>query len=179
MYIGLNWPIINAIQIRGIALIGILSATITAAKLILSFIPNVEIVTLLFIVYTVVFGVRRSLLISIIFSTTEILIYGFSTWLLGYYLVWPLLILLTGLISKRLESEYAYAIVAAIFGYTFGLLFTIVESLFYGIAYGCVYWLRGIPFDLIHGTSNFIIILILYKPIVSTLVKLERPYYHV
>lgn len=164
-------------KIRDIALIGILSATITAGKLVLSFIPNVEIVTLLFIVYTVVFGVRKSLLASVIFSTTEILIYGFSTWLLGYYMVWPLLILLTGLISKRVESEYAYAIVAAVFGYAFGLLFAIVESFFYGIAYGWVYWLRGIPFDLIHGTSNFIIVLVLYKSIVNILAKLKGIYY--
>ena len=86
-------------KIRDVALIGILSATITAGKLVLSFVPNVEIVTLLFIVYTVVFGVRKSFLASVVFSTTEILIYGFSTWLLGYYLVWPLLIIVTGLMS--------------------------------------------------------------------------------
>src|SRR5699024_5547665 len=128
---------------------GILGATITAGKLVLSFIPNVEIVTLLFIVYTIVFGMRKRLLVSVIFSTTEILLYGFSTWLLGYYLVWPLLIIVTGIVNRSTESEYAYAIIGAIFGYAFGGLFAIVESIFYGLTYGWVYWLRGIPFDLI------------------------------
>ncbi|NLJ97984.1 MAG: hypothetical protein GX320_01775 [Tissierellia bacterium] len=164
-------------KIRDVALIGILSATITAGKLVLSFVPNVEIVTLLFIVYTVVFGVRKSFLASVVFSTTEILIYGFSTWLLGYYLVWPLLIIVTGLMSKKMESEYVYATIGAIFGYAFGALFAIVESIFYGLAYGWVYWLRGIPFDLIHGTSNFIIILVLYKPMINILTKLKASYY--
>lgn len=166
-------------RIRDIALIGILSAIITAGKLALSFIPNVEVVTLLFIAYTMVFGYKKALLIAVVFTTTEIFIYGFSTWLLGYYLIWPILIMVTELLKKRAKSEYGYAIIGAIFGYTFGFFFAVVESLFYGVAYGWVYWLRGLLFDLVHGTSNFIIILILLKPIVDILNRLKRTYYGV
>lgn len=164
-------------KIRDIALIGILSATITAGKLALSFVPNVEIVTLLFIVYTIVFGYKRIFFTSVVFTTTEIFIYGFSTWLLGYYIVWPMLIMITGLMKEKIKSEYGYATIGAIFGYAFGMFFAIVESFFYGRAYGWVYWIRGIPFDLIHGTSNFIIILVLYKPITDVLMKLKKSYY--
>lgn len=166
-------------KIRDIVLIGILSATITAGKVALSFIPNVEIVTLLFIVYTCVFGVKKSLFISLVFSTTEILIYGFSTWLIGYYIIWPMIILTVGLVKKRLRSEYVYATIGGIFGYAFGIFFAVLESFFYGISYGWVYWIRGLPFDLVHGTSNFIIILVLYKPIVNLLIKLKKSYYQI
>lgn len=166
-------------KIRDIVLIGILSATITAGKVALNFIPNVEIVTLLFIVYTCVFGVKKSLFISLVFSTTEILIYGFSTWLIGYYIIWPMIILTVGLVKKRLRSEYVYATIGGIFGYAFGMFFAVVESFFYGISYGWVYWIRGLPFDLVHGTSNFIIILVLYKPIVNLLIKLKKSYYQI
>lgn len=164
-------------KIRDIVLIGILSASITAGKLALSFIPNVEIVTLLFIVYATVFGVKRSLFISMIFSTTEILIYGFSTWLLGYYIIWPMIILFVGIVKESLKSEYTYATIGAAFGYTFGAFFAVIESLFYGMAYGWTYWIGGLPFDLMHGTSNFIIILVLYKPMVKLLTKLKISYY--
>jgi len=154
---------------KDIALIGLLSASITAGKLVLSFVPNVEIVTLLFIAYTVTFGLKRSLLVSFIFSTTEILIYGFSTWLLVYYIIWPSLIIITSLMSKRVKSEYGYAILGSLFGFSFGFIFAIVESLFYGISYGVVYWVSGIPFDLIHGVSNAIVILLLFKPLVKVI----------
>lgn len=166
-------------NIRDIVLISILSASVTAGKLVLSFIPNVEIVTLLFIVYTVVFGTRKSLFISLVFSTTEILIYGFSTWLIGYYIIWPLLILAVSLLKRKLRSEYVYASIGAFFGYSFGFFFALFESLFYGLAYGWTYWLRGIPFDLMHGTSNFIIIVILFKPMVKLLERLKAEYYGV
>lgn len=166
-------------KVKDIVLIAILSASLTAGKLALSFIPNVEIVTLLFIVYTSVFGLKKSLFISLIFSTTEILLYGFSTWLLGYYLIWPLLIILTSILNKFIKSEYGYASLAALFGYLFGFFFAIIESIFYGLAYGLTYWINGIPFDLIHGTANFIIVLILYKKMTNLLTELKINYYNV
>lgn len=166
-------------KIRDIALIGILSASLTAGKLALSFIPNVEIVTLLFIVYASVFGTKKSFFISLVFTSTEILLYGFSTWLLGYYIIWPLLVLIISIVRNRLKSEYAYATIGAIFGYLFGMFFAVIESFFYGISYGWVYWINGLAFDLVHGTSNFIIILILYKPMNNLLTKLKESYYQI
>ncbi len=150
---------------RELVLLGLFSAALTAGKLALSLIPNVEIVTLLFILFTVTLGVKKTLLISFVFVTTEILIYGFSTWVLIYYLVWPLLIFLTAGPGRLVKSEYGYAIIAGLFGLSFGLFFALGESLFYGVAYGFTYWLRGLPLDLLHGVSNFILTLVLWKPL--------------
>ncbi len=167
----------NKLSIQDIALIGLLGATLTAGKLALSFIPNVEIVTFLFIIYTITFGVKKTILASIIFSTTEILIYGLATWLLGYYIIWPLLIILTSLIHKKFNSEYIFAVLAGLFGLFFGLFFAIVESIFYGYMYGISYWLRGIPFDIVHGVSNFIVTLLLFKPINKMLQSQHEKYF--
>ncbi|HLV09631.1 MAG TPA: hypothetical protein VKY40_05445 [Halanaerobiales bacterium] len=158
-------------KIRDIALVGVLSATITAGKLALSILPNVEIVTILFIVYTIVFGIRKTLMVSIVFSTMEIFIYGFSTWFIAYYFIWPLLIFLTNAVKDKIKTEYGFAFIGGIFGLSFGLFFAIFESFFYGMFYGISYWIKGIPFDIVHGVSNFIIILILYKPLLNVLEK--------
>jgi len=149
---------------RDIVLIGLLSATTTAGKAALSFIPNVEIVTLFFIVFASSLGLKRSFFITIVFNATEILLYGFSTWVIGYFIIWPLLILITSLISRKIRSEYGYAVVGGLFGLFYGLFFAITESFFYGPAYGFAYWINGLTFDFVHGASNFIIILLLYKP---------------
>ncbi|MGO1371563.1 MAG: hypothetical protein ACTHVE_06865 [Senegalia sp. (in: firmicutes)] len=158
-------------KVRDIVLIAILSATLTASKMALSFVPNVEIVTLLFIIYTIVFGFKKTMFVSIIFSTTEIFLWGFNTWLLGYYLIWPLIVIVTGLISKTTRNEYIYAILAGVFGLSFGLFFSITESIFYGVGYGITYWVRGLLFDIIHGFSNFVLVLILFKPIKNVIEK--------
>lgn len=162
---------------KELVLISILSATLTSGKLVLAFIPNVEIVTLLFIVYTLVFGRRRALMVSVVFTTTEVLFWGFSTWLIVYYLVWPVLILTTSALRSRFKNEYGLAVIAGLFGLTFGFYFAVVESFFYGLSYGAVYWLRGIPFDIIHGASNFITVLLLQKPLTTLLTRLSKNYF--
>lgn len=152
-----------------ITLIAILSASLTAGKLVLSVVPNIEVVTFLLITYTVLFGFKRAIMTSLVFVTTEILIYGFGTWILGYYIIWPMLVLLTAILSKTVKSEYSYAVLAAIYGFTFGLFFALFESIFYGLSYAIPYWISGIPFDIIHGVSNFIIVLVLFKPLTKTM----------
>ncbi len=161
----------NSLDVYDIVLVGILSATLTAGKMALAFVPNVEIVTLLFILYTVTLGLKKALLTAIIFSTIEIFIYGFSTWILGYYFIWPALILITWVLRKTVNSEYGYAIIGGLFGLCFGMFFAVFESIFYGWAYGFSYWVRGIPMDILHGVSNFIVILLLYKPLSKILKK--------
>ena len=160
-------------KVKEIVLIAILSASLTVGKLALSFIPNVEIVTLLFICYTLSLGIRRTLFISVIFTITDILIWGFSTWVLGYFIAWPALIIITNLFKNKIRTEYGYAILSGLFGFTFGLYFAFFESLFYGAAHGLAYVISNIPFDVIHGASNFIIGLFLVKPISGLLHQLS------
>lgn len=157
------------IQARDVALIALMSATATTGKLILSFLPNVEVVTLIFMVYTTSIGIKKTLPAAVIFSTTEVLIYGLSTWLLGYYIIWPLLIIIVHYLNKSLKSEYIYALIAGLFGLSCGLIFAAVESVFYGYMYGLTYWIRGLPYDIVHGISNFVIVLVLFEPLTKLL----------
>ena len=172
-----NVETFNGMKVQDLVLISILSASITAGKLALSFVPNVEVVSLLFILYTVALGIKKTWLISIIFATTEIFIYGFSTWVMGYYIVWPILILATGFLKNRVKSEYGFAMISGVFGLSFGFFFAVFESLFYGIAYGMAYWVRGIPLDILHGASNYIIAIILFQPLLKVFKSQLKQYY--
>ncbi len=172
-----NAETFNGMKVQDLVLISILSASITAGKLALSFLPNVEVVSLLFILYTVTLGVKKTWLISVIFATTEIFLYGFSTWVLGYYVVWPILILATGALKGKVKSEYGFAMISGIFGLSFGFFFALFESLFYGIAYGMAYWARGIPLDILHGASNYIIAIILINPLLKVFKSQLKQYY--
>lgn len=175
MNIPLKFKVSN-LSVHDIVLIPLLSASLTAGKMALSFIPNVEIVTLLFMVYASVFGIKRTVLVSIIFSTIEIFFYGLQTWLIGYYLLWPLLIFLSKTLYKRTRSEWPFAFLGLTFGLCFGLFFAMIESIFYGFSYGVVYWLRGIPFDVVHGASNFVLAIFLYRPLEALLTQLRDKY---
>ena len=175
----MNTPLkfkVSNLSVHDIVLIPLLSASLTAGKMALSFIPNVEIVTLLFMVYASVFGFKKTFLVSIIFSTIEIFLYGLQTWLIGYYILWPLLIFLSAMLYKKTQSEWPFAFLALTFGLCFGLFFAMIESIFYGFSYGIVYWLRGIPFDVVHGASNFVLGIFLYRPLEQLLSHLRDKY---
>ena len=69
------------------------------------------------------------------------------------------------------------AATGALFGFSTEC-FAITESFFYGPAYGLAYWINGLTFDLVHGVSNFIIILLLYKPLRKMMDTSLKHYYN-
>ena len=87
------------IRTKDIALIGVMVATLEAVKLALTFLPGVELVTLLIVIYTLVFGWRVFYAIAA-FVLIEGCLYGFGIWWIMYLYIWPLLALLAHLFRK-------------------------------------------------------------------------------
>lgn len=172
-------------HVKKIVLIGLLAATVTGGKLALSAIPNVEIVTLLIILYTVVFGLTVSLPVTIVFVSAEMLIYGINTWVISYYIYWCALALVAAgvkLIFK--EKLLPYVITTAVMTAFFGVLTTFVDSLFmigassqgFFESFSIIY-LRGAIYFVIHIVSNTIVVALLFLPLKTVLFKLKRAYF--
>ena len=78
------------ISVKDVTQIGIMSAVLIAGKAALSFLPNVEIVTLLIIVYTLYFG-KKVFFSIFIFIILDCAVWGFNLWTVMYIYVWPVL----------------------------------------------------------------------------------------
>ena len=154
---------------REIVIYGILSAVLLAAHVSLGFLPNIEIVTLLILVYTLVFR-KKVFFIIYIFVFLEGLIYGFGLWWINYLYVWSIQALITLLFRKN-DSVWFWSILSGIYGITFGALCTIPYFAIGGISGAFAYWTSGLLFDIIHCISNFIVCLVLFKPIRYVLEK--------
>jgi energy-coupling factor transport system substrate-specific component len=150
------------LRIWDIAVIGMMSAIIITVQVALSFLPNVELVSTLIILYTLVFG-RKALCIIYIFVAVEGVIYGFGPWWINYLYVWAVLYFIVRLLRKS-RSPFLWAAVSGIFGLCFGALCSVPYFIMGGIASGAAYWVSGIPFDIVHGIFNFIITLIVFVP---------------
>lgn len=153
-------------------LIAFLSAVLIVSKELLSVIPNVEIVTLLIMVYTYILGVKNTLYIAIIFTLIQTFIYPPHLWIITYLIIWPILVLITGLLKKINASNLTIAITAALFGLSFGGIDSLVNILIYGPQTFYAMWLRGLPWDIIHAISNYLTVLLLFKPINNNLKKI-------
>lgn len=159
-------------RIRDIAIIGMMGAILIAVQVILSFLPNIELVSLLVILYSLIFG-RKAIYIIYVFVFVEGLLYGIGLWWLNYLYVWTILFIIVMLLRK-LHSAFLWAVISAGFGICFGALCSIPYFITGGIASGLAYWVSGIPFDITHGISNFIITLVLFYPLYSILDKINK-----
>ena len=156
---------------RDVATAGMMIAVIEALKLAMQGLPNIEMTSFLLILFTLHFG-RLTLLTVPALILIEGLIYGFGLWWVMYLYAWPLLALVTHMFA-RTDSAFFWAMVSGVFGLLFGLLCAIpyffIGFISGGISQGFAqmfaWWVAGIPFDLIHGASNFAIMLALYRPV--------------
>ena len=167
----MNLPLHTPLGSKEIALIGMMTATIEVAKVSLSFLPNVEIVTLLIILYTLSFPKQIPYVITL-FVILEGLLYGFGLWWIAYVYIWPLLAFVTYSL-RNMQSVVGWAVVSGAAGLIFGFLCTLPVMLFSGVGAGMAYWIAGIPWDIIHGTSNFILLLVLFKPLRNVLKRVR------
>ena len=152
-----------SINTKDIVLIGIMLAVIEVVKFSLSFIAGVEMVSLLFIVYTLFFREKMVYFLPT-FCLVEGVLFGFGLWWFMYIYVWAILVIAVYLFRNK-KSVWFFSILSGIFGALFGLLCSPVYIFTGGINFAISWWIAGIPTDILHGISNFIICLVLFKPL--------------
>lgn len=160
------------ITAQEIARIGVMTATLEAVKLALSFLPNVELVTLFIILYTLFFG-KKTIYAIAAFIFIEGIHYGFGLWWFMYVYIWPLLAGLTYLFRKQ-ESVWFWSIFSGCYGLFFGGLCSLVYLFFGGPRTAFSWWIAGIPYDIVHCVSNFIVCSILFRPLHQVLKRVEQ-----
>lgn len=102
---------------KDIVLIGMMTATVEAAKTALAFLPNIELVSFLFIIYTIVFG-KKALPAVFAFVGVECLVWGMNLWVINYLYVWPLLVVITLIMQKSgCRQALVYAVMSGAFGW--------------------------------------------------------------
>ena len=158
------------LSLREVALFGILAALTFAAKVVMSFLPNIEPVSLMVMLYAVVFG-RKGLYPIYLYVLLEILFYGIQLWNINYLYVW-LILFLAARIMKESENALAWALLAAVFGLLFGVLCAPVYVVSGGVSFAVAWWIEGIPFDLLHCAGNFVMALVLFLPLKKLLTRL-------
>lgn len=152
---------------KNLVMMGILASILFVAKLSLSFLPNIEVVSLLIIVYTKVLG-KRVFGIIYVFTLLEGVFYGFGMWFFNYLYVWSILALLVLLLKKN-QFLVGWAMLSGAYGLAFGLLCAVPYFLGGGIGAGMAYWIMGLPYDVAHCIGNVITCLLLYRPVYKML----------
>ena len=167
----------NRLKLFEYILSALFGSLMFCSKEIMAVLPNIHLLGLLIMVTTIMF--RFKALISIyIFVFLDGFIYGFPTWWIPYLYIWTILWAVTMLLPKRLPNKakaVIYPIVCSLSGFTFGALYAPSQALLFGLDFnGMIAWIiAGLPYDIIHGTSNFFVGFLIL-PITNALDKMLK-----
>lgn len=148
---------------RSLVAAAFLAALLTASKFALDGLPNIELVSLLVMLYTLEYP---KLAAPAVYTYVFIygLLNGFGIWWFPQLYIWAVLMLLTHL-ARANESLLVWALLNGIFGLCYGALYAVSYAILNGVAAGAAWWITGIPFDLLHGAGNFLTALLLFRPL--------------
>lgn len=165
------------ITTREIAVFGIIGALMYASKAAMAFIPNVHLTGVFIVALTVVYR-KKALYPIYIYVLLEGLFGGFTLWWVPYLYVWAVLWGVVMLLPKKLPQRLEpliYMVVCSLHGFLFGTIFAPAQALLFGLDFnGMIAWIiAGLPFDAIHGVSNFFCGLLIV-PIIKILKRFEN-----
>ena len=164
-------------NIKEIALFGMLGALMYASKIALEILPNVHLLAVFIMAETVVYR-QKALYPIYTFVFITGLLNGFSIWWWPYLYIWTVLWGAGMLLPKEMPKKAApvvYMTVCALHGFLYGTLYSPYQALMFHLDFkGMVSWIiAGLPYDAIHGVSNFFCAL-LVVPLISVMKKAQK-----
>lgn len=143
-----------------LAVFPMLAVIMFCSKLLMEALPNIHIVGMLVVLYTVVFRTKALIPIYIYVFLTGIYA-GFDVWWVPYLYIWTVLWAMTMCLPKNMPRAAAivvYSVVCGLHGFLYGVLYAPAQAFFFGFNFEqTVAWIiSGIPFDILHGVGNVI-----------------------
>ena len=162
---------------REITLFSLLGSLMYASKVIMEALPNIHLLGMLTMAYTLVYR-KKALYPIYLYVFLNGLFSGFNTWWVPYLYIWTILWGITMLLPRRMPDNIKgilYPAICGIHGFAFGTLYAPAQAIMFNLDFrGMIAWISaGLPFDAIHGIGN-IFAGILVLPIARLLTRLSK-----
>lgn len=165
------------LRTREMAVFAMLGTIMYASKVIMEMLPNIHLVGILTVVYTIVYR-KKALYPIYIYVFLTGLFSGFATWWVAYLYIWTILWGVTMLLPRNMSrgvGTVVYAVVCCLHGLFFGVLYAPAQALLFGLDFqGMLAWIAaGFVFDVIHAVSNLCAGLLIW-PLSRAMLRIER-----
>lgn len=130
-----------------------------ASKMLMEIAPNVHLLGVFVIAFTVVYR-KKALYPIYVFVLLTGIFAGFATWWIPYLYLWTILWGATMLLPKKMPKKIrplVYMLLCASHGFLYGTLYAPAQAILFGLNFeGMIAWIiAGLPWDFVHGVSNF------------------------
>lgn len=165
------------VNIKEIAVFAMLGALMCISKFVMEPLPNMHLLGVFTVAYTVAYR-QKALYPIYIFVFLTGALWGFGLWWIPYLYIWTVLWGITMLLPKNMPKKLApivYIVVCGLHGFLYGVIFAPSQALLFGLDFkGMIAWIvSGFPFDIIHGISN-LCLGVLIVPIAVVLKKTQK-----
>ncbi len=165
------------LNVREIAVFGMLGAMMYASKVIMELAPNIHLIGTFIIAITVVYR-KKALYPIYIFVLLTGLLNGFAAWWIPYLYIWTVLWGAAMPLPQNMPKKarpIVYMLVCGLHGLLYGTLYAPAQALLFGLDFkGMVAWIAaGLPFDAIHAAGNLASGLLIC-PIIAILKKANK-----
>ena len=165
------------LRTRELTIFAMLGGLMYASKMIMEVAPNVHLLSVFTVAFTVVYR-KKALYPIYTYVFLNGLFCGFSTWWIPYLYLWTVLWAVVMLLPKNMPKRVkpiVYMLVCSAHGFLFGTLYAPAQAILYGLDFkGMIAWIiAGLPWDCVHGVSNLVCGLLI-MPIVKVLTMLEN-----
>lgn len=156
----------NILTTKEIVIFGVLGAIMFCSKLIMESLPNIHLLGMLTMSYTIVF--RKKALYPIYINVLLTGIYaGFNIWWIPYLYIWTILWAVTMVLPRNMPKALkcvVYPIICCMHGLFYGTLYAPAQALFMHMDLkATIAWIvAGFPFDAIHGAGNLVLGTMIY-----------------
>ena len=147
------------------------------SKIINELVPNVHLLGIFTIAFTVVYR-KKALYPIYLFVFLTGLFSGFSMWWIPYLYLWTVLWCITMLLPQNIPSKYSpivYMVISALHGFIYGIIYAPAQMILFNLTFQeTIAWIiTGLPWDIVHGVSNFFCGLLIV-PIIKVLKGLNK-----
>ena len=165
------------LSVKEIVVFGMLGSLMYASKMLMEVLPNIHLLGVFTIAFTVVYR-QKALYPIYTYVLLNGVFAGFNMWWIPYLYLWTILWGITMLLPKNMPKKVepiVYMTVCALHGFLYGALYAPAQAIMFGLNFeGMIAWIiAGLPFDAIHGVSNFFCGLLIV-PIITLLRHAER-----
>ena len=152
--------------VESIVLIAVLTAIAVVGRIILMSIPAVNLASFIIIMVGVVFGKEEGFLVGALTAFVSGLFMGMGYWVLFQMLAWGLMGASAGFLASRFDSVGFRIVFGLLWGFLYGWI-TDISAIFYSgtaleITPIIALYLNGVSYDLIHGVTNAVLLVVLY-----------------
>ena len=172
-----SWAKRNGAHTREIIVFSLLGAIMFCSKIIMEALPNIHLLGMLTMTYTLVFR-KKALIPLYLYVCLNGLFAGFDLWWVPYLYIWTLLWGITMLLPRRMPKKLAaviYPLICCLHGLAFGILYAPAQALMFGMTLEeTVLWIiAGLPFDILHSVGDLLAGLLIL-PFAELLTKLSK-----